>query len=53
MLNCTHEIRKQGYSYMSKIKSFEKSDLKRDQKVLIYGAGRYGELAYWGLKQLM
>lgn len=37
---------------MSKIKSFEKSDLKRDQKVLIYGAGRYGELAYWGLKQL-
>ena len=52
MLNCTHEIRKQGYSYMSKIKSFEKSDLKRDQKVLIYGAGRYGELAYWGLKQL-
>ncbi len=37
---------------MSRIKSFEKSDLKNNQKVLIYGAGRYGELAYWGLKQL-
>lgn len=33
-------------------KSFKKLDLRDNQKILIYGAGRYGELALHGLKAL-
>ena len=33
-------------------KSFRKSDLREEQKILIYGAGRYGELALHGLRTL-
>ena len=33
-------------------KSFRKEDYKEGKKVIIYGAGRYGELAYWMLKEL-
>ena len=32
--------------------SFRKSDLREEQKILIYGAGRYGELALHGLRTL-
>lgn len=34
------------------IKSFEKKDKKPGQKIIIYGAGRYGELALRGLEQI-
>ncbi|MCR4657564.1 MAG: radical SAM protein, partial [Lachnospiraceae bacterium] len=33
-------------------KSFTKSDYSSVDNVIIYGAGRYGELAYWGCKAL-
>ncbi len=33
-------------------KSFKKLDLRDNQKILIYGAGRYGELTLHGLKAL-
>ena len=34
---------------MRRTKSFEKEDFKCGKKIIVYGAGRYGELAYWGL----
>lgn len=32
--------------------SFDKTYYDKTKKIIIYGAGRYGELAYWGLKAL-
>lgn len=34
------------------VQSFKKEYLKEKQKVLIYGAGRYGKLAYYALKAI-
>ena len=33
-------------------KSFDKRYYNKAKRIIIYGAGRYGELAYWGLKSL-
>ncbi len=34
------------------VRSFKKEDKGQDQKIIIYGAGRYGELALRGLQQI-
>ncbi len=36
----------------NEIDSFTKEKLIEGQDILIYGAGRYGKLAYWGLRSL-
>lgn len=37
---------------MKRTKSFDRNEYKVNKKIIVYGAGRYGELAYWGLKSL-
>lgn len=37
---------------MRRTKSFEHKDFQKDKKIIVYGAGRYGELAYWGLQAM-
>ena len=37
---------------MRRTKDFNIADIGKDTRIVIYGAGRYGELAYWGLKSL-
>ena len=41
-----------GRNYMDQIKSFMPDKIKKGQKIIIYGAGRYGELALRGLQHL-
>ena len=41
-----------GRNYMDQIKSFRPDKIKKGQKIIIYGAGRYGELALRGLQHL-
>lgn len=37
---------------MKRTKDFDSKNIKSDSRIIIYGAGRYGELAYWGLINL-
>lgn len=35
-----------------RIEGFTKEKINNNKKIFIYGAGRYGQLAYWGLKSI-
>ena len=37
---------------MKRTKDFDLKNINNNARIIIYGAGRYGELAYWGLKSL-